>query len=236
MAKPTYEEILNIKNKVNIVDIVSEFIPLQPKGKNFFGICPFHDDHNPSMSVSNERKMFKCFVCGESGDVFGFVQKYKKISYYEAVKDVASKIGINIKLDTKTNNTSSIYSKQYEIYDISNKFYQNNLNTSLGKIARIYLKDRQLDDELIKHFEIGLSLNDNKLIKLLESKGFDDDLLVKSGICVKGSNGIYDIYRNRIMFPLWDINGKTIGFSGRIYEGKDQSKYINTMETDIFKR
>ena len=236
MAKPTYEEILNIKNKVNIVDIVSEFIPLQPKGKNFFGICPFHDDHNPSMSVSNERKMFKCFVCGESGDVFGFVQKYKKISYYEAVKDVASKIGINIKLDTKTNNTSSIYSKQYEIYDISNKFYQNNLNTSLGKIARIYLKDRQLDDELIKHFEIGLSLNDNKLIKLLESKGFDDDLLVKSGICVKGSNGIYDIYRNRIMFPLWDINGKTIGFSGRIYEGKDQSKYINTMETDIFKK
>ena len=236
MTKPTYEEILNIKNKVNIVDIVSEFIPLQAKGKNFFGICPFHDDHNPSMSVSNERKMFKCFVCGESGDVFGFVQKYKKISYYEAVQEVASKIGISIKLDTRSKNTSSIYDKQYEIYDISNKYYQNNLNTNLGKIARIYLKDRQITDEMIKHFQIGLSLNDNKLTKLLESKGFDDDLLLRSGIVAKTDNNVFDIFRNRIMFPLWDINGKTIGFSGRIYEGKDSSKYINTMETDIFKK
>ena len=236
MTKPTFEERLNIKNKVDIVDIVRDYVPLVQKGKNYFGICPFHDDHNPSMSVSPERKMYKCFVCGAGGDVFNFVQNYEKISYNEAVQKVASKIGIDIKLDTNVKKVDDKYIKQYEIYDISNKFYQNNLNTNLGKIARSYLKDRHITEEMIKHFQIGLSFSDNKLSKLLQSKGYDDNLLVKSGICVKTNNGIYDIYRDRIMFPLWDINGKTNGFSGRIYEGNDQSKYINTMETDIFKK
>ena len=236
MTKPSYEEILNIQKKINIVDIVRDYVPLVQKGKNYFGICPFHDDHNPSMSVSNEKQMYKCFVCGAAGNVFNFVKDYNKISYYEAVQEVANKVGINIKIDNSFKKQENKFQKQYDIYDISNKFYQNNLNTNLGKIARNYLKDRKITEEMIKHFEIGLSFNDNNLTKLLQKKGFDDDLLVKSGICVKGSNGIYDIYRNRIMFPLWDINGKTIGFSGRIYEGKDQSKYINTMETDIFKK
>ena len=237
MSKPSYEEILDIKRKINISDIIRDYVPLIQRGKNYFGVCPFHDDHNPSMSVSNEKQMYKCFVCGEAGDVFNFVKEYEKISYYEAVKKVAEKAGINVNIDTnfkpKTNN---IFSRQYEIYDISNKFYQNNLNTTLGKTARAYLKERQISDEMIKHFQIGLSLNDNNLTKLLSNKGYDDDLLVKSGISVRRNNTIYDIYRNRIMFPLWDINGKTIGFSGRVYEGNDQSKYINTMETDIFKK
>ena len=236
MTKPSYEEILNIQKKINIVDIVRDYVPLVQKGKNYFGICPFHDDHNPSMSVSNEKQMYKCFVCGAAGNVFNFVKDYNKISYYEAVQEVANKVGINISIDNSFKKQENKYQKQYDIYDISNKFYQNNLNTNLGKIARNYLKDRQITEEMIKHFEIGLSFNDNNLTKLLQKKGFDDDLLVKSGICVKTNNGIYDIYRDRIMFPLWDINGKTIGFSGRIYEGNDSSKYINTMETDIFKK
>ena len=234
MSKPSYEEILDIKNRVNIVDIIKDYVPLVPKGKNYFGICPFHDDHNPSMSVSNEKKMFNCFVCGVGGDVFSFVKNYEKISYYEAVQKVASKIGINIKLDNTKKESSLKFSDEYEIYDISNKYYQNNLNTTLGKIAKKYLNDRNLTDEEIKYFEIGLSLGDNKLSKLLKSKGFDEDLLVKSGISIKKDSGIIDIFRNRIMFPLFDINGKTIGFSGRIYEGNDTSKYVNTMETDIF--
>ena len=236
MNKPSYEEILNIQKKINIVDIVRDYVPLVQKGKNYFGICPFHDDHNPSMSVSNEKQMYKCFVCGAAGNVFNFVKDYNKISYYEAVQEVANKVGINIKIDNNLKTQENKFQKQYDIYDISNKFYQNNLNTNLGKIARSYLKDRLINEEMIKHFEIGLSFNDNNLTKLLQNKGFDDDLLVKSGICVKNNNSIYDIYRDRIMFPLWDINGKTIGFSGRIYEGNDSSKYINTMETDIFKK
>ncbi len=237
MSKPSYEEILDIQRKINIVDIIRDYVPLIQRGKNYFGICPFHDDHNPSMSVSNEKQMYKCFVCGAAGNVFNFVKDYEKISYYEAVKKVADKAGIAVSIDTNfKKNDNNKFSDQYEIYDISNKFYQNNLNTSLGKIARSYLEKRNISEDVIKKFQIGLSLNDNNLTKLLLKKGFDNDILVKSGIAVKRDNNVYDIYRDRIMFPLWDINGKTIGFSGRIYEGNDQSKYINTMETDIFKK
>ena len=236
MSKPSYEEILNIQRKVNIVDVIRDYIPLTKKGKNYFGICPFHDDHNPSMSVSNEKEMYKCFVCGAAGNVFNFVKDYKHISYYDAVKEVADKAGIKVDIDTRKPIINDKYNDLYQIYDISNKFYQNNLNTSLGKIAKKYLEDRHIDDDIIKKFQIGLSFNDNKLTKLLVSKGYSENTIVNSGIGVMFNNNINDIYKDRIMFPLWDINGKTIGFSGRIYEGNDTSKYINTKETDIFKK
>ena len=236
MSKPSYEEILNIQRKVNIVDVIRDYIPLTKKGKNYFGICPFHDDHNPSMSVSNEKEMYKCFVCGAAGNVFNFVKDYKHISYYDAVKEVADKAGIKVDIDTRKPIINDKYNDLYQIYDISNKFYQNNLNTSLGKIAKKYLEDRHIDDDIIKKFQIGLSFNDNKLTKLLVSKGYTENTIVNSGIGVMFNNKINDIYKDRIMFPLWDINGKTIGFSGRIYEGNDTSKYINTKETDIFKK
>ena len=237
MSKPSYEEIFDIQRKVNIVDVIRDYIPLTKKGKNYFGICPFHDDHNPSMSVSPEKQMYKCFVCGAAGNVFNFVKDYKNINYYEAVKEVANKVGISIDIGSYKPKEDIKFKDQYDIYDISNKFYQNNLNTNLGKIARNYLTSRNINEDIIKRFQIGLSFNDNKLTSLLESKGYSKDLLVKSGISVINSEGkVSDIYRNRIMFPLWDTNGKVIGFSGRIYEGSDTSKYINTMETDIFKK
>ncbi|MBO6243651.1 MAG: DNA primase, partial [Clostridia bacterium] len=236
MSKITFEEILDLQRKINISDVIRDYVPLVQRGKNYFGICPFHDDHNPSMSVSNEKQMYKCFVCGAAGNVFNFVQNYEKISYYEAVKKVADKSGIIVDIDINAKKSDDKFSEEYEIYDISNKFYQNNLNTTLGKIARKYLKERNIDEDIIKHFQIGLSLNDNNLTKLLLNKGYSDDLLVRSGISIRKENNVFDIYKNRIMFPLWDKNGKTIGFSGRIYEGNDESKYVNTMETDIFKK
>ena len=237
MSKPSYEEIFDIQRKVNIVDVIRDYIPLTKKGKNYFGICPFHDDHNPSMSVSPEKQMYKCFVCGAAGNVFNFVKDYKNINYYEAVKEVANKVGISIDIGSYKPKEDIKFKDEYDIYDISNKFYQNNLNTNLGKIARNYLTSRNINEDIIKRFQIGLSFNDNKLTSLLESKGYSKDLLVKSGISVINNEGkVSDIYRNRIMFPLWDTNGKVIGFSGRIYEGSDTSKYINTMETDIFKK
>ena len=237
MSKPSYEEIFDIQRKINIVDVIRDYIPLTKKGKNYFGICPFHDDHNPSMSVSPDKQMYKCFVCGAAGNVFNFVKDYKNINYYEAVKEVADKVGISINIDTYKPKEDIKFKDEYDIYELSNKFYQNNLNTPLGKIARNYLTSRDINDDIIKKFQIGLSFNDNKLTDLLINKGYSKDLLVKSGISVISNDGkTSDIYRNRIMFPLWDTNGKVIGFSGRIYEGKDQSKYINTMETDIFKK
>lgn len=235
MAKISYEEILSIQRKVNIVDIVRDYVPLSQKGKNFFGVCPFHDDHNPSMSVSSEKQMYKCFVCGASGNVFNFIMEYEKVSYYEAVKIVADKVGINI--DIEINKEKYIpKSPLYDIYDISYKIYQNNLNTAYGKDAREYLKRRKIDNAIIKEFKIGLSTTNTEISTALNKKGFSEMDIIKSGLCLKSNNHIYDIYKNRIMFPLTDLNGNVVAFSGRVYDGTKENKYVNTMETEIFKK
>lgn len=234
MSKISYEEILAIGRKVNIVDVISDYVKLTQKGRNYFGICPFHDDHNPSMSVSPEKQMFKCFVCGTSGNVFNFVMDYEKISYYDAVKQVANKIGIDIDIGNikKISNDNPLY----EVYKLSTKFYQNYLNTTSGKIARNYLKDRNISDEVIKEFQIGLSSLDNEVSKLLLNKKISEKDIVDSGIAIIKNNNLFDLYKNRIMFPLYDLDGNVVGFSGRIYDESNESKYINTMETKIFKK
>ena len=235
MANISYEEILSIQRKANIVDIIRDYVPLTQRGKNYFGICPFHDDHNPSMSVSPEKGVYKCFVCGNAGNVFNFVMEYEKVSFYEAVKIVADKIGVSIDISTsKKENTKK--SPLYDIYNISYKFYQNNLNTVYGKEAKKYLLNRKIDEDVIKNFNIGLSLSDSELCNALKAKGFKDDDIVSSGVVVQNGNNIYDIYKNRIMFPLYDLEGNVVGFSGRIYNQKSESKYINTKETEIFKK
>ena len=235
MANISYEEILSIQRKANIVDIIRDYVPLMQRGKNYFGICPFHDDHNPSMSVSPEKGVYKCFVCGNAGNVFNFVMEYEKVSFYEAVKIVADKIGVSIDISTsKKENTKK--SPLYDIYNIAYKFYQNNLNTVYGKDAKKYLLNRKIDEDVIKNFNIGLSLSDSELCNALKAKGFKDDDIVSSGVAVQNGNNIYDIYKNRIMFPLYDLEGNVVGFSGRIYNQKSESKYINTKETEIFKK
>ena len=171
--KPSYEEILSIQRNVDIVDIIKDYINLTPRGKNFFGICPFHDDHSPSMSVSKDRQMYRCFVCGASGNVFTFVKNYENISYYSAIKKVADKVGLSFSYKEKETTINPIQKKYYDIYNYASKYYQNNLKTSLGKTAKIYLKNRNITDDMIKHFNIGLSLNDNNLTKLLLEKGFN---------------------------------------------------------------
>lgn len=235
MANISYEEILSIQRKANIVDIIRDYVPLTQRGKNYFGICPFHDDHNPSMSVSPEKGVYKCFVCGNAGNVFNFVMEYEKVSFYESVKIVADKIGVSIDISTsKKENTKK--SPLYDIYNISYKFYQNNLNTVYGKDAKKYLLNRKIDEDVIKNFNIGLSLSDSELCNALKAKGFKDDDIVSSGVAIQNGNNIYDIYKNRIMFPLYDLEGNVVGFSGRIYNQKSESKYINTKETEIFKK
>ena len=232
MANISYEEILSIQRKV---DIIRDYVPLTQRGKNYFGICPFHDDHNPSMSVSPEKGVYKCFVCGNAGNVFNFVMEYEKVSFYEAVKIVADKIGVSIDISTsKKENTKK--SPLYDVYNIAYKFYQNNLNTVYGKDAKKYLLNRKIDEDVIKNFNIGLSLSDSELCNALKAKGFKDDDIVSSGVAVQNGNNIYDIYKNRIMFPLYDLEGNVVGFSGRIYNQKSESKYINTKETEIFKK
>lgn len=238
MEKIPYDVILDIKSKVNIVDVISEYLPVEQKGKNYFAICPFHDDHNPSMSISPEKQIYTCFVCGASGNVFNFVANYEKVSFVSAVKKVAQKAGINLDINVKDDYKpqDTKYDKYYKMFDITNKYYQNNIKSVYGKKAIEYLNNRKIDDDIINEFEIGLSMNDNNVSKLLEKKGYDVNELIDIGLCGKKDNFIYDIFRNRIMFPLYNLDGKPVGFSGRIYNGEKDSKYVNSKESIIFKK
>ena len=226
----TNEMINEIRNKVDIVEVISKYIPLTQRGKNYFGVCPFHDDHSPSMSVSKEKQIFTCFSCGATGNVFTFVADYEHIGFYDAVRLLGNQIGYNL---GKANVVKDKNAGAYEIYKLACKFYQNNLNTSLGKNANEYLEKRQIDKESIKKFKIGLSVSRTSLTDYLLNKGTSLKQLVELGI--SNENGT-DLFTNRIMFPLYDLEGNVVAFSGRIYNTKDGSKYINTKETSIFKK
>lgn len=231
------EKINEIRNSVDIVDIVSRYISLTKKGKNYFGVCPFHEDGDPSLSVSPDKQIFSCFSCHTAGNVFKFLMEYEHVSYIEAVKMIADIAGISV--DIQLGKGSFVkQSKIYDIYDIGQKFYVNNINTQHGKDAKAYLNDRGINDEMIKEFEIGLAIKStNTLSKLLEKKEFKDKDLQDSGLVVKDEKGFHDFFYDRVMFPLHDINNKVIGYSGRIYyQDKDAPKYINSKEHPLFKK
>ena len=226
----TNEMINEIRNKLDIVEVISKYIPLTQRGKNYFGVCPFHDDHSPSMSVSKEKQIFTCFSCGATGNVFTFVSDYEHIGFYDAVRLLGNQVGYNLGNTKIVKNKNS---EAYEIYEQACKFYQNSLNTTLGKHAYEYLEKRQIDKETIKKFKIGLSISKTSLTDYLISKGYELKKLVALGL--SNENGT-DLFINRIMFPLTDLEGNIVAFSGRIYNTKDGSKYINTKETAIFKK
>ena len=221
-----------IRHKVDIVDIIGERIPLVSKGKNFFGVCPFHDDSNPSMCVSREKQIFTCFSCHATGNVFTFLMDYEHIDFKEALRYLGEKVGLDVS-NISVTKKSSKYDKLYEAYKFSVKYFQNNLSSALGKKAREYLLGREINEDLIKEFEIGLSLeNRDDLTKLLLKKEYDLSTLNRIGL----SSDEHDIYNDRIMFPLYDVFGHVVGFSGRIYKDNGQNKYLNTKETEIFKK
>ena len=234
MAGISNEEITEIRKKADIVEVIGSYINLAPQGKNYFGICPFHNDHSPSLSVSREKQIYKCFTCLASGNVFTFVQNYENISFIEAVKKVADKINYKLDIKDKIVNKNSKY---YELMDLSNKIFVNNLNSNLGLKAKEYLiNERHLSEEAIKEFNIGLALNDNNLNKLLSSKGYSDKDIIEMSLANKTDNGLLDMFRNRITFPICNHEGKIIAYSARIYQNEDISKYINSKESVIFKK
>ena len=221
-----------IRRKIDIVDIIGERIPLVARGKNFFGVCPFHDDSNPSMCVSREKQIYTCFSCHATGNVFTFLMNYEHIDFREALKYLGEKVGVNVS-GIQIKQKSNKFDKLYEAYRFSVKYFQNNLSSSYGKIAKSYLLGRGINDEIIKEFEIGLSLDSrDDLTKLLVKKEYDLVTLNRIGL----SSDDHDIYNDRIMFPLYDVSGNVVGFSGRIYKDNGQNKYLNTKETDIFKK
>lgn len=221
-----------IRSKTDIVDIIGERIPLVARGKNFFGVCPFHDDSNPSMCVSREKQIYTCFSCHATGNVYTFLMNYDHIGFREALKYLGDKVGVNVS-SINIQKKSTKFDKFYEAYNFSVKYFQNNLSSTKGKTARNYLSNRGINEATIKEFEIGLSLDTrDDLTKLLVNKKYDLGELNRIGL----SSDDHDIYNDRIMFPLYNVSGQVVGFSGRIYNDNGQNKYLNTKETDIFKK
>lgn len=232
MALIDNEIIGRIRKSNDIVDVIGSYIDLVPKGKNYFGVCPFHDDHSPSMSVSREKQIYRCFTCGASGNVITFVMNYENIGFVDALKKLGDRVQIH--LDIKSSQKDSKYSELYDIYKLSTNFYKNNLNSPLGEKAREYLNNRKITEDMIKTFDIGLSLNDS-LSKMLAKK-YDAKNLIDIGLSHEYNGKIADLFLNRIMFPIKDLNGNIVAYSGRKYDDSDAPKYINTKETIIFKK
>ncbi|MBD8924157.1 DNA primase [bacterium] len=233
------DEVINeIRNNADIVDIVSSYLPLSIKGKNYVAMCPFHDDHNPSLIVSREKQIFSCFTCQTSGNVFKFVMEYEQVSFPEAIKIIANKIGYDLKLDNELVNEDKVNRGNLEIYNYAMKYYANNLITSDGFEARDYLEKRGIDINIIKEFNLGLALNlKDAFYKLSLKKNWDIDKLDQLGLINKVDANIYDTFINRIIIPIHNLKGEVVAFTGRIYHNEDNSaKYLNTKETKIFKK
>lgn len=237
MAYISNEEINEIRSRANIVDIISGYLQVSSKGKNYVALCPFHNDHSPSLIISPEKQIFNCFTCRTGGNVFSFVMKYENVSFAEAVSIVAKKVGFNLKNDVFVKSENK-YSKDYEIYEYAMKYYLNNINTADGSKAREYLLKRGINETIIKEFKLGYSgSSKDTFYKLATNKGWDIETLNKLGLINKVNENVYDTFINRVVIPIENLKGEVVGFTGRIFNGEDNTaKYLNTKETEIFKK
>lgn len=237
MAYISNEEINEIRSRANIVDIISGYLQVSSKGKNYIALCPFHNDHSPSLIISPEKQIFNCFTCRTGGNVFSFVMKYENVSFAEAVSIVAKKVGFNLKNDVFVKSENK-YSKDYEIYEYAMKYYLNNINTTDGSKAREYLLKRGINETIIKEFKLGYSgSSKDTFYTLATNKGWDTETLNKLGLINKVNENVYDTFINRVVIPIENLKGEVVGFTGRIFNGEDNTaKYLNTKETEIFKK
>ena len=220
------ETIRSIRRKHPIKEIVERYVSLTKKGEDYWGLCPFHADNNASMCVSVRLDMFQCFACKKAGNVFNFISSIENIGYGDAIQRLAIEDGLEVSSVKRENP----YQKDYDIFSLAIKFYQNNIRSSLGENAVNYLNKREIDWDTIKKFDIGLSISKQPLTPFLLNK-YDLNTLIDLGLSNTDSR---DIFNDRIMIPIHDLNGNPIGFGGRIYQTHDSSKYINTKATRIF--
>lgn len=238
MARLSEEKIQKIRSSVDIVEVIGNYLPLEKKGKGYWAVCPFHDDNNPSLSVSPELQIYKCFVCGAGGNVFTFLKEYLKISYLEAVKMCADMAGIDVSELNDYHSQTKIDDRLvplYQMHDEATKIYHLFLKTKNGLRAKEYLDKRHIDERIIEAFQIGYAPADDSLYKAFTQLNFTKMDMARSGLIIESSSRYYDRFKDRIVFPLWDSEGKVVGFSGRIYQhSDDQAKYMNSPESDIF--
>ena len=223
-------DIDNVIRNVSIVDVIGEYVQLEKKGKNFIGLCPFHNDNNPSMSVSEDKKIFKCFSCGAGGNAITFIQDYEKIPFLEALKKVSEKAGIQLDITTKDDGKSKYYRINKYVYEMYS-FYL--FNSTSGKEALSYLNKRKLSNEIIRKFKLGMSFDTDSVHKTLSAKKIESLDMLNLGLVSKNDNRYYDYFKKRIIFSIADINGNILGFSGRAL-GDVKPKYINSRESLVF--
>ena len=225
--------LLKIKNELDIVDIVSETVDLSKKGRNYWGICPFHEDSNPSMSVSPDKQLFKCFVCGTGGDLIKYNSLINKISFRESLTGLAKKIGIEVKSFARKEVTySESDSKLIKVTEDAMLFFQYSLSTEEGQKALTYANKRHLNSSTREDFLIGYAPASG-LANFLRKKGHDEATIINSSL-LNQSGG--DFFRDRLIFGIRNNDGKIVAFSARDLTGNAQAKYINSAETKIFSK
>ena len=233
------DEILEeVRDSNDIVEVISQYIHLKRSGRNYFGLCPFHNEKSPSFSVSPDKQIFHCFGCGVGGNVISFISKIEGIGFKEAIEVLAEKA--NIVLPTVDNNVDSkkeeLKAKVYKVNSFTAEFYHKRLYDKSSKMAQEYVKKRQLNNETIKSFKIGFSGKFNELYQALKNEGFKDEEILESGLVNKNDNGKYiDRYRNRLMIPILDERNRVIAFGGRVLDDS-KPKYINSPENIVYSK
>ena len=238
MARYIDEVINDVRQSNDIVDVISQYVHLKRSGRNFFGLCPFHNEKSPSFSVSPDKQIFHCFGCGVGGNVFSFITQIEGINFVEAVQMLAERA--NIQLPTLQDNGDSqreeLKAKVYKVNEFTADFYHQNLYKPQAKIAQEYVKKRQLSNETLKSFKIGFSGKFDELYQELKKQGFGEREILESGLVNKNERGQYiDRYRNRLMFPICDARGKVIAFGGRVLDDS-KPKYINSPENVVYSK
>ena len=246
MIRYSDEIIEEVRQNNDVVDIISQYVHLTRKGRNYFGLCPFHNEKSPSFSVSPDRQIFHCFGCGVGGNVYTFLMKIEGITFKESLEQLAERA--NIQLPTLENNADTakeeLKSKVYKVNEFAAEFYHKNLYQPIAKIGQEYVKKRKMNKETLEAYRIGFSGRFDELYKALKAEGFGEKEILESGLVNKRDNGTYiDRYRERLIFPICDVRGKVIGFGGRILDDskiKDpkfpQPKYINSPENVVYSK
>lgn len=234
------KKINEIKTKINIVEVIGKYLNLIQKGNNFWAICPFHEDSAPSLSISESKQIYKCFACGEQGNVFVFLQKFKNISFINALKEATDNANINLKeYDININN--NIKPKTNPLITINNtamQFFSYQLLTDAGKKAMQYLTSRNINYDTVQSFNLGYAHSNNELLDYLRAQGHKDSDIINLGLAkINNNDQVIDSFFNRIIFAIKDNNGNCVGFSARSYLEDDKSaKYINSPKSEIFKK
>ncbi|MBP3819192.1 MAG: DNA primase [Butyrivibrio sp.] len=232
------EIIEEVRSRNDIVDVVGQYVHLQKKGSNYFGLCPFHNEKSGSFSVSSHKQMFYCFGCGAGGNVITFLMKYDNLTFQEAVKQLAERAGIKLPEQDDSPAAKAARDKKQILYDINKeaaKYYYYQLRGRTGQKGMEYFKSRKLTDETMQHFGLGYAnVTSDDLTKHLKSLGYTDGQIIEAGLASHDDKmGTHDKFWNRVMFPIQDASQKVIGFGGRVM-GDGKPKYLNSPETPIF--